>query len=214
MLGGLLVMVVTRELPFSHLQRYNPQPPLSRFLEIFFLAGLQYDAEKPLTNRGGIVNFRGVISRDLPGISSSLGGPVLDLPLPPPGGGGSGVPDTICGLFLPVSPGFSMGADCSGPNCSGKVVVVQKVRFPKPAPVPAQAHSFPHVLPTSPTQSPGHGLIPLLWRGQGVVAARNFRLPSPFPPKRMHFRGGPPARGNAASPSPPASPLTPRTPPR
>ena len=116
--------------PFSHPQRYNPKPPLSRFFGNFFLAGLQCDAERPLTNRGGIVNFREGISRDLPGISSrrgsyvldlpgravvlpvvfsSFGRCVLDLPLPPPRGGGSGLPDTVCELFLPVSPGFSVG---------------------------------------------------------------------------------------------------------
>ena len=157
---------------FPHLQRYNPQPPLSRFFRNFFLAGLQYDAEKLLTNRGGIVNFREGISRVLPGIFFSLGSPVQDHPLPPP-----------------KRRGFR------GARYSRWIVLARVARFFRgepiagAEPVPAHAHSFPHVLPTSPTQSPGHGTIPLLQEGcpkGGVVA---------------------PARGNAASsPRPLAAP--------
>ncbi len=132
----------------------------------------------------------------LPGIDSRFELAVLDHPLPPPKGGGSGLPDTAGELFLPVSPDFPWGTDCRDRTGSR----LSPVLPPRNSDVP--------------TQTSGHGLIPLLWRGQGVVAARNFRLPSPFPPKRMHLRGGPPARSKAASPSPPASPLTPRTPPR
>ena len=146
--------------PFSHLQRYNPQSPLSRFFENFFLAGLQWNMKMLLTNRGGIVNFREGISRDLPGISSrrgsyvldlpgravvlpvvfsSFGRCVLDLPLPPPRGGGSGLPDTVCELFLPVSPGFSVGNRLPGPN-----------RFPPmPSSSPTPSRLPPRKLPAT-----------------------------------------------------------------
>ena len=47
----------------------------------------------------------------------------------------------------------------------GKVVVVQKVRFSKPAPDRAHAHSFPHALPPSPRKLPATAQFPSFRRG-------------------------------------------------
>ena len=133
--------------PFSHLQRYNPKPPLSRFFGNFFLAGLQYDAEKPLTDRGGIVNFRGGISRDLPGISSSLGSCVLDHL------GRAVVLPVIFSSFgspvldHPLPPPKRRGLRGGARSCS------------RSRPLLPPRH------PAFPERSPGNGLIPLLQEG-------------------------------------------------
>jgi hypothetical protein len=144
---------------FSRLQRYNTTSPLSRFFGNFFLAGLQYDAEKPLTNRGGIVNFREGISEDLPGwvhgrgvvlpvISLRFVLAVLDLPLPPP-----------------KRRGFR------GARYSRWIVLARVARFFRgnrlfgTEPDPAQAHFFPCAIPPPPRKVPATAQFPSFRRG-------------------------------------------------
>ena len=109
----------------------------------------------------------------LPVIFSSFGSPVLDLPLPPP-----------------KRRGFRAARYCRW------IVLVRVARFFHGEPIArtepdhAQAHFFPHAIPTSPRKVPATVQFPSFRRGQGVVAARSCQLPSLFPPKRMQVGGG------------------------
>ena len=132
--------------------------------------------------------------------------PFWTSPCPLLKGGGSGLLDTAGGLFLSVSPGFSMGNRLPGPNRITLKPISSPTQFRLP-----RGKSRPRY--NSPPLGGGRGWSPRVPANsqvysrqngckQGVVAAHSRRLPSPFPPKRMHLRGGPPPRGSAASPPP------------
>ena len=124
----------------------------------------------------------------MPVISSSLGSPVLDHPLPPPGGGGSGVPDTVCGLFLSVSPGFSVGADFSGPNyswegrCCPESPISQARSGSRLSPVPPPLPpDFPHAKSRPRHNSPPSGGVPEGRGGRTPRGSAASLLPSLHP---------------------------------